>query len=65
MKSYYGSIDDDILLGILEHRVPDGRVLDLLRQYVRRTIYDEGLYEDVERGISLGCPLSPLMARFT
>ena len=26
-----------------------------------RTIYDGGLYEDVERGISLGCPLSPLM----
>ena len=41
--------------------MPDRRVLDLLRQYVRRTIYDGGLYEDVERGISLGCPLSPLM----
>jgi hypothetical protein len=64
VKSYYASIDHDILLGILEHRVPDGRVLDLLRQYVRRTIYDAGLYEDVERGISLGCPLSPLMGAF-
>ncbi len=42
----------------------DKRVLDLLRQYVRRTIYDGGLYEDVERGISLGCPLSPLMGAF-
>ncbi len=61
VKSYYASVEHDILLGILEHRVPDGRVLDLLRQYVRRTIYDGGLYEDVERGISLGCPLSPLM----
>jgi hypothetical protein len=28
---------------------------------VRRTISDGGLCEDVERGISLGCPLSPLM----
>ena len=44
--------------------MPDGRVLDLLRQYVRRTIYDGGLYEDVERGISLGYPLSPLMGAF-
>ena len=61
MKSYYASIDHDILLAMLERHVPDGRVLDLLRQYVRRTIYDGGLYEDVERGISLGCPLSPLM----
>jgi hypothetical protein len=28
---------------------------------LRRTIYDGGLYEDVTQGISLGCPLSPLM----
>jgi hypothetical protein len=61
VKSYYASMDQDILLAMLERHVPDRRVLDLLRQYVRRTIYDGGLYEDVERGISLGCPLSPLM----
>jgi len=48
VKSYYASID---------HR----QLLDLLWQYMRRTIYDDGLYEDVEIGISLGCPLSPLM----
>jgi RNA-directed DNA polymerase len=64
VKSYYASIDHDILLNMLGHHVPDERVLDLLRQYVRRTIYDGGLYEDVERGISLGCPLSPLMGAF-
>jgi hypothetical protein len=64
VKSYYANIDHDILLAMLERHVPDGRVLDLLRQYVRRTIYDGGLYEDVVRGISLGCPLSPLMGAF-
>ena len=64
VKSYYASIDHDILLTMLDRHVPDGRVLDLLRQYVRRTVYDGGLYEDVERGISLGCPLSPLMGAF-
>ena len=35
--------------------------LALLWQYMRRTIYDGGLYEDVTVGIPLGCPLSPLM----
>ena len=49
---------------MLDRHVPDGRVLDLLRQYVRRTIDDGGLYEDMERGISLGCPLPPLMGAF-
>src|SRR5262249_2386552 len=47
VKSYYASIDHDILLAMLERHVPDGRVLDLLRQYQRRTIYDGRLYEDV------------------
>ncbi len=28
-----------------------------LRHYTRRTLDDGGLYNDVERGISLGCPL--------
>jgi hypothetical protein len=37
------SIDHDILLAMLDHHVPDRRVRDLLRQYVRRTIYDRGL----------------------
>ena len=61
VKSYSASIDHDILLAMLEQDVRDERVLDLLRQHVQRTIYDGGLYEDVEQGISLGCPLSPLM----
>ena len=54
VKSYYASIDHEILLTMLDRHVPDRRVRDLLRQYVRRTIDDGGLYEDVERGISLG-----------
>ncbi len=44
-----------------ELHIDDPRLLDLLWQYMRRTIYDGGLYEDVTMGIPLGCPLSPLM----
>jgi hypothetical protein len=61
VESDYASMDHDILLAMLGRQVPDGRVLDLLRPYVRRTINDSRLYEDIERRISLGCPLSPLM----
>ncbi len=50
-----------ILFAQLKERFDDGRLLDLLWQYLRRTVYDNGLYEAVEQGISLGCPLSPLM----
>lgn len=70
VKNYYAAIDHDILFGQLkehlaacpEHVEADTRVLDLLRQYMRRMIYDAGLYTHVTRGIPMGCPLSPLMA---
>ena len=61
VKSYYASIDHEILLAMLDRHAPTGVSAICCAQYVRRTIYDGGLYEDVERGIALGCPLSPLM----
>ena len=61
VRSYYASIDHETLFSQLQERIHDEMVLDLLRQYMRRTVYDDGLYEDVDQGISLGCPLSPLM----
>ncbi len=33
--------------------------MDLIGQYLHRTVDDNGLYITVKRGISLGCPLSP------
>ena len=61
VKSYYASIDHEILYAQLREHVNHQRLMDLLWQYMRRTIYDGGLYEDVTVGIPLGCPLSPLM----
>lgn len=61
VKSDYASIDHDVLMGQLRERVDDVRVLNLLEQYVRRTVYADGVYTDAMRGISLECPLSPLM----
>ena len=61
VKHYYASIRHDILHAQLAGHINDPRLLDLLWQYMCRTVYDDGLYEDIEQGISLGCPLSPLM----
>ena len=36
-------------------------MLDLLCQYLKRFVSDGGIYTNIEQGISLGCPLSPLM----
>ena len=64
VKSYYASIDHRLLLDGLAEHIAERTVMNLLGQYMLRSICDGGNYIDIERGISLGCPLSPLMASF-
>ena len=61
VKSYYASIDHMVIFDQLTEYISDRFVLRLLWQYLKRTVCYRGLYRDVTRGISLGCPLSPLM----
>ena len=62
VKSYYASIDHHALLDCLAVHFQERPVLNLVGQYLRRTAERGGCFFDIERGISLGCPLSPLMA---
>lgn len=61
VKGYYASIKHDILSNLVSRYVQDSVVLDLVSQYLKRFVSDRGEYTDIEQGISLGCPLSPLM----
>ena len=61
VKSYYASIDHFLLLDQLAACIEDRRVLNLLGQYLRCTAERGGVFWDYEKGISLGCPLSPLI----
>ena len=64
VKSFYASIEHELLMDRLAAHIADRRVLNLLNQYMRRTAERGGWFWDHERGISLGCPLSPLMGAF-
>lgn len=62
VESYYASINHSVLLALVRGRVDDRRIMDLVAQYLHRTVDENCLYSTVEAGISLGCPLSPVMA---
>ena len=64
VKSYYASIDHLMLLDQLAVHIKDRRVLKLIGQYLRRTSERGGTFWDYEKGISLGCPLNPLIGAF-
>jgi hypothetical protein len=61
VKGYYASINHQILFQLVANYVREPVVLDLVHQYLKRFVSDGGEYADIEQGISLGCPLSPLM----
>ena len=61
VKGYYASIQHEVLFNICRQYIEDPFILKLIRQYLRHHVYDDGIYRSVQKGISLGCPLSPLM----
>jgi hypothetical protein len=64
VKSYYASIGHVLLMERLAVFIKDRGILSLMGQYMKRTSERGGWFYDHNQGISLGCPLSPLMAAF-
>ena len=64
VRSYYASINHELLLQRLERVIQDRGVVALVAQYLKRTSERGGLFYDFERGISRGCPLSPIIGAF-
>jgi hypothetical protein len=62
VKGYYEAIDHDCLLGQLRQLIRDPLVLKLLQGYMQHLEDDGGILRPVNRGISLCCPLWPLMS---
>ncbi len=62
IRDFFGSIDHERLMGLVEQRISDRRVLELLRSWLRADVLtDEGLQRTVA-GTPQGGVISPLLA---
>ena len=63
LKGYFDTIPKDRLMGRVEERIADSRVLALLRSYLDQGVMEElTLQEPSERGTPQGAVISPLLA---
>lgn len=62
IKGFFEHIDHGILMKLIERRISDGRVLQLIRQFLKQGVLDDGDLWLPEEGTPQGGVISPLLA---
>jgi group II intron reverse transcriptase/maturase len=62
LEKFFDTVNHDVLMGKVEQRVKDKRMLGLIRRYLQAGMMDQGVCLEREEGTPQGGPLSPLLA---
>jgi len=62
LKSYFDTVNQDILMGLIFKEVKDKRVLSLIRKYLQAGVLEQGEVVKSQKGLQQGGPLSPLLS---
>lgn len=61
-RSFFDSVDHELLLRALAVRIADRRILRLIRQWLRAGVLESGEWQATEAGTPQGAVISPLLA---
>ena len=62
LEKFFDRVQHDVLMGRLEKRVKDAKVLGLIRRYLETGVMLHGVVVERHEGTPQGGPLSPLLA---
>src|SRR6202162_598531 len=62
LEKFFDRVNHDILMARVAARIPDKRVLRLIRAFLIAGVMEDGLVKSVDEGTPQGGPLSPLLS---
>jgi RNA-directed DNA polymerase len=62
LRSYFDTIDHERLIGFMEERIGDRRVIRLIRKWLKAGVLEDGVLKATEIGSPQGAVISPLLS---
>jgi len=62
LSKCFDTLDHDLILDALSHKISDGRVLSLVKQFLKSGIMEEDVFVETETGTPQGGVCSPLLS---